>query len=172
MKKLLMSAVALIMAMSVHAQSYLNDSGTPFSEGKFYVGASFSGLQAKYSKATDWSLGLQAKAGYLFLDNWMLVGVFDYENRSNGSNISVNIGAGARYYFDKVGIYAGATAKYSHDKVSGINGYDDFKPEAYAGYAFFIGRHVTIEPELYYEHSFHDTDYSGFGLRLGFGYFF
>ena len=125
-----------------------------------------------YSKATDWTLGLQAKGGYLFLDNWMLVGVFDYVNRSNGSSIAVNIGAGARYYFDQVGIYTGITAKYSHDKVSGVKGYDDFKPEIYAGYAFFLSHHVTIEPEIYYEHSFHDTDYSGFGLRLGFGYFF
>ena len=172
MKKLLMSAVALMMAMSVNAQSFLNDSETPFSEGKFYVGASFSGLEAKYSKANDWSLGLQAKAGYLFLDNWMLVGVLAYENISNGSAIGVNIGGGARYYFDNIGIYAGITAKYSHDKIKGGEGYDDFKPEAYAGYAFFVSKHVTIEPELYYEHSFHDTDYSGFGLRVGFGYFF
>jgi hypothetical protein len=172
MKKVFMSMIALMMAMSVNAQKYLNDSGTPFGEGKFYVGASFSGLGVNYSKATDWTLGLQAKGGYLFLDNWMLVGVFDYVNRSNGSSIAVNIGAGARYYFDQVGIYTGITAKYSHDKVSGVKGYDDFKPEIYAGYAFFLSHHVTIEPEIYYEHSFHDTDYSGFGLRLGFGYFF
>ena len=129
MKKVFMSMIALMMAMSVNAQKYLNDSGTPFEEGKFYVGASFSGLGVNYSKATDWTLGLQAKGGYLFLDNWMLVGVFDYVNRSNGSSIAVNIGAGARYYFDQVGIYTGITAKYSHDKVSGVKGYDDFKPE-------------------------------------------
>ena len=44
MKKVFMSMIALMMAMSVNAQKYLNDSGTPFGEGKFYVGASFSGL--------------------------------------------------------------------------------------------------------------------------------
>ena len=159
--------VALMLAMSVNAQKYLNESGTPFSEGKFYVGASFSGLTASYSKATDWSLNLQAKGGYMFLDNWMVLGVFGSENISNGTTVVTNIGAGARYYIDKIGIYAGTTAKYAHSK-----GYDDFVPEFYAGYAFFLSRHATIEPELYYEHSFHDTDFSGFGLRVGLGIYF
>ena len=35
MKKVFMSMIALMMAMSVNAQQYLNDSGTPFEEGKF-----------------------------------------------------------------------------------------------------------------------------------------
>ena len=172
MKKVFMSMIALMMAMSVNAQKYLNESGTPFEEGKFYVGASLSGLGLNYSKASEWSLGLQAKGGYMFLDNWMVLGVLSYNNQSNGSTITTNIGAGARYYFDKVGIFAGVTAKYTHLKVSGIKGTSDFRPEIYGGYAFFLGRHVTLEPELYYEHSFKDTDYSGFGLRLGFGIYF
>ncbi len=166
MKKLMMSMVALVMAMSVNAQ-YLNDSSTPFSEGKFYVSTSFSGLNVTHTKATDWTLDLSARAGYMFIDNWMVVGVFDYLNVANGSSVTTNIGAGARYYFDKIGIYAGATAKYAHSK-----GFDDFVPEVYGGYAFFLGRHVTLEPEIYYEHSFKDGDYSGFGLRLGFGIYF
>jgi hypothetical protein len=172
MKKVFMSMVALMMAMSMNAQKFLNDSGTPFSEGKFYVGASFSGLTVNYSKATDWSLNLQAKGGYMFLDNWMVLGVLGYENISNGTTISTNIGAGVRYYIEQIGIYAGTTAKYAHTKTSGIKGYDDFLPEFYAGYAFFISRNATIEPELYYEHSFHDTDHSGFGLRIGMGIYF
>ena len=68
MKKVFMSMIVLMMTMSVNAQKYLNDSGTPFEEGKFYVGASFSGLGVNYSKATDWTLGLEAKGGYYRLD--------------------------------------------------------------------------------------------------------
>lgn len=166
MKKLMLSFVAILMAMSVNAQ-YLNDSETPFGQGKFYVAGSLSNLNLNYSKASDWSLGLSAKGGYLFLDNWMVLGVFDYQNISNGSMTSMDLGAGARYYFDQVGLYLGLTAKYAHS-----TGFDDFQPEANVGYAFFLGRHVTLEPELYYEHSFKDTDYSGFGLRLGFGFYF
>ena len=69
MKKILMAAICLMMAMSVNAQKVLNESTTPFEESKFYVGASFSGLSLSYSKASDWSFGLSAKAGYLFRDN-------------------------------------------------------------------------------------------------------
>ena len=72
MKKLMMAAIGLMMATSVNAQKVLNESTTPFEESKFYVGASLSGLTLNYSKASDWSFGLSAKAGYLFLDNWMV----------------------------------------------------------------------------------------------------
>ena len=74
MKKLMMAAIGLMMATSVNAQKVLNESTTPFEESKFYVGASLSGLTLNYSKASDWSFGLSAKAGYLFLDNWMVDG--------------------------------------------------------------------------------------------------
>ena len=159
--------VALIMAMGVNAQQYLNESETPFGQRKFYVAASLSNLNLNYSKASEWSFGLNAKAGYMFLDDWMVLGVLNYNNISSGSNVSTQIGAGARYYFSRVGIYLGAIAKYAHAK-----GFDDFEPEINVGYSFFLNRHVTLEPEIFYEHSFKDTDYSGFGLRLGFGYYF
>ena len=167
MKKILMSAIALMMAMSVNAQKILNESTTPFEESKFYIGASLSGLSLSYSKASDWNFGLSAKAGYLFLDNWMVLGVFDYQNYSSGEVVTTNIGAGARYYFERNGVYAGLTAKYAHG-----SGLDEFKPEVNVGYAFFLGHYVTLEPELYYEQSFKSGKYSQFGLRLGFGVYF
>ena len=37
------------------------------------------------------------------------------------------------------------------------------------GYAFFINRSVTIEPALYYDHSFKDANYSTVGFKLGLG---
>ena len=40
MKKVLLSILALMMAMSVNAQRFLNESDTPFKQGKFYVNAS------------------------------------------------------------------------------------------------------------------------------------
>ena len=43
-------------------------------------------------------------------------------------------------------------------------------PSVQVGYAFFVSRTVTIEPELYYEQSFKNhKDYSNFGLRIGVG---
>ena len=167
MRKLMMAAIGLMMATSVNAQKVLNESTTPFEESKFYIGASLSGLTLNYSKASDWSLGLSAKAGYLFLDNWMVLGVIDYQNYSSGTVTSTNIGAGARYYFERNGVYLGLTAKYAH-----ATGADEFKPEINVGYAFFLGHYVTLEPELYYEQSFKNSRYSQFGLRLGFGVYF
>ena len=167
MRKLMMAAIGLMMATSVNAQKVLNESTTPFEESKFYIGASLSGLTLNYSKASDWSLGLSAKAGYLFLDNWMVLGVIDYQNYSSGTVTSTNIGAGARYYFERNGVYVGLTAKYAH-----ATGADEFKPEINVGYAFFLGHYVTLEPELYYEQSFKNSRYSQFGLRLGFGVYF
>ena len=48
--------------------------------------------------------------------------------------------------------------------------YNDFMPSVQVGYAFFVSRTVTIEPELYYEQSFKNhKDYSNVGLRIGIG---
>ena len=170
MKKLMMAAIGLMMAMSVNAQ-YLNDSETPFTEGKFYVSASASSASFAYSKSTDFKLGLNAKAGYLFMDNLMVLGVVEFSGQNNFDILTTQIGAGARYYFENCGIYLGAIAKYAHVKSFETN-FSDFRPEIHAGYCFFLGRHVTLEPEAYYEHSFKDSDYSGFGLRIGIGVYF
>ena len=51
MRKLMMAAIGLMMAMSANAQKVLNESTTPFEESKFYIGASLSGLTLNYSKA-------------------------------------------------------------------------------------------------------------------------
>jgi hypothetical protein len=71
-----------------------------------------------------------------------------------------------RYYIIQNGIYLGAGATYKHAN----HNYNDIMPGVEIGYAFFINRHVTIEPALYYEQSFKDhSKYSNVGLRLGLG---
>ena len=170
MKKVLMSMVALVMAMSANAQ-YLNDSNTPFEEGKMYVNAAYSGTTLTYSKSTDLKLGINAKAGYFIIDNLMGVAVAGINTMNKGDHLTAELGAGARWYFDIVGIYAGAIAKYVHTKEIDHR-FDDFRPEIHAGYAFFLNRNITLEPEAYYEHSFKDSDYSGFGIRIGLSIYF
>jgi hypothetical protein len=165
MKKLLMAAIGLMMAVSANAQ-YLNVSEPVFYQGKFMIGASASGLDLSYHKGEKWRLNLDAKAGYLFIDDWMVTGKLGYDNSTYGHS-SFNVGAGLRYYIEQNGIYVGAGAKYAH-----TNGIDDLLPEANVGYAFFLSRHITIEPEIYYELSTKCSDYSGFGLKLGFALYF
>lgn len=177
MKKLMMTFAALMMAASMNAQ-YLNDSGTPFEQDKMYVAASMSAASLSYSKSSDFNIGISGRVGYFFIDNLMGLGEVSFTSLRSGDFKTFDIGAGARYYFDKVGIFVGAMAEYAHLKIadkydnSARDSYNDFQPEIHAGYAFFLGRHVTIEPELYYKHSFKDSDYSSFGLRIGAGFYF
>lgn len=171
MKKLIMTFAALVMAVSMNAQRYLNDPDTPFEQGKMYVAASVTSASLSYTKSTGFNIGIGGRVGYLFIDNLMGLGEVSFMSLNDGDESIVELGAGARYYFDQVGIYVGAMAKYAHQKFIDET-FDDFQPEAHVGYAFFLGRHVTLEPEAYYKHSFKSSDYSGFGLRIGLGIYF
>ena len=43
-------------------------------------------------------------------------------------------------------------------------------PSVQVGYAFFLSKTVTVEPEVYYEQSFKNhSDYSKIGFRVGVG---
>ena len=165
MKKLMMAAIGLMMAIGANAQ-YLNDPKNVFSQGKCYLAASASGASLSYHKGTDWNLNLQAKAGYLIADDWMVVGQMGYEAQTDLPD-AIQLGAGLRYYFESCGIYAGATAKYTR-----CDDFSDFRPELSVGYSYFLTGKLTVEPEAYYEHSTKDSNYSGFGFRIGFGVYF
>ena len=57
MRKLMMAAIGLMMAISANAQ-YLNDNKNVFSQDKWYVGASVSGFDLSWHKYTDWTFDL------------------------------------------------------------------------------------------------------------------
>lgn len=165
MKKTILSALCgLMFAISGSAQGI---EPTPFYQQKFYVGASLSGLDLNWNQTQKWKLDAAAKVGYLFDDNWMITANAGYLVDHQIPN-TFKAGAGLRYYFDQCGIYLGAGVDYSH-----FDRYDDFLPTVHMGYAFFLNRTVTIEPEVYYNQSLKDHhDYSGIGFRIGFGIYF
>jgi hypothetical protein len=165
MKKLLMAAIGLMMALSANAQ-YLNSPENVFYQGKWMIGASASGLDLSWHKGQKWNLDLEAKGGYLLVDDWMITGKLGYNNSTYGHSAFL-VGAGMRYYIEQNGIYVGVGGKYAHTEV-----FDNFLPEANVGYAFFLSRHITIEPESYYELSTKCSDYSGLGLKVGFALYF
>jgi hypothetical protein len=153
MRKIALFTVALLMTVAAHAQ---------FEKGKGYLGASFSGFDIS-SQSKQFHLGLNAKAGYLFQDNLMAIGEVGYEHwKDFGDNLV--LGAAARYYISQNGIYLGAGLKYRHSE-----GYNDLMPGVHAGYAFFITRTVTLEPEIFFDISTKSSDYMSYGLRLGVG---
>ena len=138
-----------------------------FEQGKYYVAGSLTGLNLSYSGAEKLSLGLEAKAGYLFEENWMLTAqaTFQHSGDDNIAN-SAQVGLGFRYYIVQNGLYLGANAKLLHANHS----YNDLMPGVEVGYAFFLNHHVTVEPALYYDQSFKShSDYSTIGFTVGLG---
>ena len=157
MKKLSFLLLSLTFSLCIHSQ---------FQVGKGYIGASLTGLNLHYNGHDKLNVGLEAKIGYLAWDNIMLLANVSAEH--NGSEAvadHISVGAGGRYYITQNGLYLGAGCKFLHANHS----YNDMMIGAEVGYAFFINRSVTIEPALYYDHSFKDSNYSTVGLKLGLG---
>ena len=164
MKKFFFALAMFAMALTASAQS----SDTPFEKGKIYVGAGFSGLNLNYNSNTKWNFDINTRGGYFIEDNWMLLGEFMWGIRQKADNEFL-LGAGARYYIVQNGLYLGAGARYAHQGSE----YNDFVPNVNVGYAYFLNRHVTIEPELYFDISTKSfKDYTGVGLRVMLGVYF
>ncbi|MDO4160258.1 MAG: outer membrane beta-barrel protein [Prevotellaceae bacterium] len=158
MKKVIMLLAVLSMALSSYAQ---------FEKGKYYVGASLTGLDLSYSGTEDFNVGLEAKAGYLLDDDWMLTAQLAFQHSGDDDVAdSYSIGIGGRYYIIQNGLYLGVNAKLLHAS----HNHNDLMPGIEVGYAFFINRNITIEPAVYYDQSFKNhSDYSKIGFRIGIG---
>lgn len=155
MKKIAFILVALMVSVAANAQ---------FEQGKKYIGASLSSLNLSYNGSEKGHLGLGAKAGYLFADNLMATAQLSYDKQKDVP-YTLGLGVGARYYIVQNGLFLGAGVNYKH-----AEDYNDLLPTVQVGYAFFLSRTVTIEPELYYEQSFKNhSDFSQVGIRIGFG---
>ncbi len=159
-KKILTMIVGLMATMAVNAQSTYDT--PPFGQGKFYVGASTSSFDIG-SKMSKFHIDLSAKCGYMLSDNILALGDLSY-NYIKDSDGVFSVGAGLRYYIEQNGIFLGVGAKLA-DMTNDL----DFQPNVSLGYAFFLNRTVTIEPELYFNLSTKDVDDSNYGFRLGLG---
>jgi hypothetical protein len=167
MKKTILSLLAL-MATSVAVKAQYQPDVPPFAQDKIYMSASFSGFDLGYNGTEKLHLNLEAKGGYFFLQNFMALANVGYGYYKEAPDY-LKVGAGLRYYIEENGIYMGVSGNYVHAN----HDYDDFMPQVNLGYAFFLNRTVTIEPEVYYNQSFKNhSDYSGLGFRIGFGIYF
>ena len=156
MKRIYLILVAVLVTMTAHAQ---------FEAGKCYAGASLSGLNLSYNGSEKASFGLQAKAGYLFDDNLMATAQLGLDKK-NDIPTYFKAGVGLRYYIVQNGLYLGGQLNYVHAG----NAFDDFQPGIQVGYAFFLSKTVTVEPEIYYDQSFKShSDFSTVGIRIGVG---
>ena len=156
MKRVYLIMVAVMLTMAAYAQ---------FEAGKYYVGASVSGLSLSYNGSEKGNLGLSAKVGYLFADDLMATASIAYD-KQNDVPAAYSFGVGARYYIIQNGLFLGASVDYRH----ATKDFNDLMPSVQVGYAFFLSKTVTVEPEVYYEQSFKNhSDYSKIGFRVGVG---
>ena len=153
MKKLFVLLVVFASTLTANAQ---------FEKGKAYLGASLSGFDIS-SQAKKFHFGANVKAGYLFMDNLMATAQVGYEHLDDTPD-AFTLGVGGRYYIIQNGLYLGASLKFHRS-----DGVSDFRPGVQVGYAFFITRTVTIEPELYFDISTKKFENSAFGLGIGVG---
>lgn len=156
-KKIAVVALGLMVSVGAHAQ---------FESGKQYCGASLTGLNLSYNGSEELSLGIQAKAGFFFEDDMMLLAQAEYKHSGlEGVKDYWALGAQGRYYIEQNGIYLGAGMKLIH-----TGSYNDVMPGVEVGYAFFVSKQVTIEPAVYYDQSFKNhSDYSTVGVKVGIG---
>ena len=156
-KKIAVVALGLMVSVGAHAQ---------FESGKQYCGASLTGLNLSYNGSEELSLGIQAKAGYFFEDDMMLLAQAEYKHSGlEGVKDYWALGAQGRYYIEQNGIYLGAGVKLIH-----TGSYNDVMPGVEVGYAFFVSKQVAIEPAVYYDQSFKNhSDYSTVGVKVGIG---
>ena len=170
MKKTILSLLCAICALAANAQTYGSkpyQDRPPFGEGKFYLASSLSGLDLRFNDLEKWNMDVTAKGGYMFQDNWMITAQAAYNWRQKTHN-AFTAGAGLRYYIAQNGLWVGASGNYVHK----YHTYDDFMPSVQLGYSFFLNRTVTLEPEIFYNQSLKDNDYSGLGFRIGIGIYF
>ena len=139
-----------------------------FERGKKYLGVGLDGIGISYSEYNKLHIGIGAHAGYMIYDDFMLIGDlgFNYEKKDAQN---VVIGGSGRYYIRQNGIFLQLGAHYVHEFPS----FNDFQLTPEVGYCFFTGKHLTIEPSVYYDISVTDfSDKSKFGLKIGLGWYF
>lgn len=160
MKKALLSLLfALVGMASASAQ---------FEAGKKYLGVGLDGIGISYSEHNKFHIGFGAKAGYMIDDDMMLIGDlgFNYEYKDAQQ---VVIGGAFRYFIEQNGIFLQGGVHYLHEAPS-VN---DLQITPEVGYCFFLNRHLTVEPSVYYDISLgHFSNMSKFGLKIGLGWYF
>jgi hypothetical protein len=140
-----------------------------FEQGKWIVNPSTTGLNLSYSSYESTRLGVSGQVGAFLVDNAaLMVGV----GGDWSKDIEYYTSAGGRYYFQTTGIYLGAGLKMRHWRPESSGSGTDVGAFSEAGYAFFITGTITLEPAIYYDLSFKDSNYSKFGLKIGFGLYF
>lgn len=160
MKKFILILCLLCLTMAAKAQ---------FEQGKWIVNPSLTGLNLSDSEISGKNIGVGGQVGAFLLDNAALMVGVGAQWTDPIDVYYTNVGA--RYYFSTTGVYLGAGLKLNKWKSYGSS-FTNYSSYAELGYAFFITRTITIEPVVFYDLSFKNSDYSELGFKVGFGIYF
>lgn len=161
MKKFMFLLCLLTASVAAQAQ---------FEQGKWLFNPSVTGLGLSHSELEGTRFGFEVLGGSFVVDNAALLVNLGAE-WTDGADM-YTAGVGGRYYLESIGIYLGTSFKLKRYNADGGHDFTDFAISPEVGYAFFVGRNITIEPAVYYDISFKDGDYSKLGLKVGFGIYF
>lgn len=178
MKKVLLSALAIVVFGFTNAQEEKAE-GSQTSKGKWLIeantGNALLGNTSFYYTSTDayngYNLGLDG--GYFIMDDLALKGGFGYgRTKFDGADAisTISYRLGAKYYVKSmIPVTLDVTGASVKDALEnplwlGIG----------AGYAWFLGDNVSVEPGLRYNHSLNEdyTDKGAFQLNIGFALHF
>jgi hypothetical protein len=180
MKKVLLSAVALLAFGFANAQEEKSEGGNQTSKGKWLIeantnfgnahGANTSFQYSSSDDATAYNLGFEG--GYFIMDNLALkagLGFGGYKPDGGESTSIFSYKIGAKYYVLNVipvqVDYSGASIK-DYDENPSYLGFQ-------AGYAVFLGNNVSIEPGIRFNKSLNEDFYNDvFQLNVGFALHF
>lgn len=176
MKKIILSILAVAAFGTANAQEATSETGGQTSKGKWLIeantGNAMLGNTGFYFASSDgessYNVGLDG--GYFIMDNLALKAGLGYGGDSATDSNILSYRLGAKYYvISKIPVtldLTGASIKDAEENPMwlGIG----------AGYAWFLGKNVSIEPGLRYNHSLNEnfTDEGVFQLNIGFALHF
>ncbi|WP_075343995.1 hypothetical protein [Tenacibaculum agarivorans] len=154
MKKVFLTIALVLLGLTANAQSSNDKENAQTQKGKFIIeantGSNTTGNTGFYLRSsngsTSFSVGLDG--GYFVMDDLALKGGLGY----NDGNESFVYKIGGEYYIDgrfPVGLdFTGTSVTGGSENWVGIQG----------GYAYFIGKNVSIKPTVRYNIGLNDQD--------------
>ncbi|HRZ31886.1 MAG TPA: hypothetical protein P5335_06405 [Flavobacterium sp.] len=180
MKKLFLSITAVFAFSFTNAQEASTDAGGQTSKGKWLIeantGNAMLGTTGFYFASSDgessYNLGLDG--GYFIMDDLAIKAGLGYGSDSFSDTSSFSYRLGAKYYVKSMIPVTLDLTGASGDGVENLAGETPMWLGIGAGYAWFLGDNVSIEPGLRYNHSLNEdyTDKGVFQFNIGFALHF
>ena len=179
MKKIILSVAAVFAFGFANAQDKKESAGGQTSKGKWLIeantGNAMLGTTGFYFASQDGesTMNLGLDGGYFIMDDLAIKAGLGYGSNSANSTSSFSYRLGAKYYVESMIPVTLDLTGASGDAVEVANETPMWLGIG-AGYAWFLGENVSIEPGLRYNHSLNEnyTDKAVIQFNIGFALHF